>query len=87
MGVAEERHFTNYHLIPKCAVWQGWFAVKILLACRGCLSATGKWVHILVAETIERYNSSKIKTKWGFRDTVHSDLHQLGANFSGIELG
>ena len=31
LGLAHERHFTNYHRVLNRAVWHGWFAAKILL--------------------------------------------------------
>jgi predicted cupin superfamily sugar epimerase len=72
MGLAQEEHFTNYHRVLNRAVWHGWAAARILLGLLVALLPQGAPVQILVDETIERRNGSKIKTKGVFRDAVRS---------------
>jgi hypothetical protein len=77
VGLAQERHFTNYHRVLNRAVWHGWFAAKVLLGLLVAQLPPGSALQILVDETIERRNGSKIKTKGVFRDAVRSSRSKV----------
>jgi hypothetical protein len=72
MGLADERRFTNYHRVLNRAVWQGWFAAKVLLGLLVALLPPGAPLCLLVDETLERRNGDKIRTKGVYRDSVRS---------------
>jgi hypothetical protein len=76
-GLAQERQFTNYHRVLNRAVWHGWFAAKVLLGLLVALLPPGSVLQILVDETIERRNGSKLKTKGVFRDAVRSSRKKV----------
>ena len=77
VGLAQERHFTNYHRVLNRAVWHCCFAAKILVGLLVALLPPGSGLQILVDETIERRNGSKIKTKGVFRDAVRSSRNKV----------
>jgi hypothetical protein len=77
LGLAHERHFTNYHRVLNRAVWNGWFAAKILLGLLVALLTPGAPLVILVDETIERRKGKRIKTKGIYRDAVQSSRNKV----------
>ena len=77
MGLAQERRFTNYHRVLNRAVWHACFAAKALLGLLVRLLPPKAPLQILVDETIERRNGSKIKTKGVFRDAVRSSRNKV----------
>ena len=77
VGLAQERHFTNFHRVLNRAVWHGWFAAKILLGLLVALLPPAAPLQVLVDETIERRNGSRIKTKGVFRDAVRSSRNKV----------
>jgi DDE superfamily endonuclease len=77
LGLAHERHFTNYHRVLNRAVWHGWLAAKILLGLLVALLTPGTPLVILVDETIERRKGKRIKTKGIYRDAVRSSRNKV----------
>jgi hypothetical protein len=77
MGLAQSRHFTNYHRVLNRAVWHASFTAKVLLGLLVALLPPGVPLQILVDETMERRNGAKIKTKGVFRDAVRSSRKRL----------
>jgi hypothetical protein len=77
IGLAQERHFTNYHRVLNRAVWQTTFTAKVLLGLLVALLPPGMPLQILVDETMERRNGAKIKTKGVFRDAVRSSRKKV----------
>ena len=90
MGLAEERRFTNYHRVLNRAVWQGWFAAKVLLGLLVALLPPGAPLCLLVDETLERRNGDKIRTKGVYRDAVRSSrkhvVHSCGLRWVTMML-
>jgi hypothetical protein len=73
MGLADERHFTNYHRVLNRARWSMWLASKVLLALLVAhFVPAGLPVVLLIDETLERRKGAKIKYKGWFRDAVRS---------------
>jgi len=77
VGLARERHFTNYHRVLNRAVWCTWFAAKVLLGLLVALLPAEAPLQVLVDETIERRNGDRIKTKGVFRDAVRSSRNKV----------
>jgi len=77
MGLAMERHFTNYHRVLNRATWHTCFAAKVLLGLLVRLLPPQAPLQILVDETIERRGGNKIKTKGAFRDAVRSTRNKV----------
>lgn len=77
IGLAQERHFTNYHRVLNRAVWHASFTAKVLLGRMVALLPPGVPLQILVDETMERRKGAKIKTKGVFRDAVRSSRKKV----------
>lgn len=77
LGLAQERHFTNYHRVLNRAVWHASFTAKVLLGCMVALLPPAIPLQILVDETMERRKGGKIKTKGVFRDAVRSSRKKV----------
>jgi hypothetical protein len=77
MGLAQSRHFTNYHCVLNRAVWHATFTAKVLFGLLVALLPPGVPLQILVDETMERRNGAKIKTKGVFRDAVRSSRKKV----------
>ncbi len=73
VGLAADKHFTNYHRVLNRDRWVPWIVSKLLLALiiRLCLEA-GAPLILLIDETIERRRGDKIEYKSWFRDPVRS---------------
>lgn len=77
VGLAQERHFTNYHRVLNRAVWHASFAAKVLLGRLVAVLPRGVPLQILVDETMERRKGAKIRTKGVFRDAVRSSRKKV----------
>ena len=47
VGLAQERHFTNYHRVLNRAVWHGWLVAKVLLGFLVALLPQGSALQLL----------------------------------------
>jgi len=73
MGLAWERHFTNYHRVLNRAQWSALQAGKILLGVLVLLLVPPGAALVLGADdTVERRSGRKIKAKGCYRDAVRS---------------
>ena len=73
MGLAQERHFTNYHRVLNRARWSPWLLSRLLLnlIIKQCLRADEP-IWLLIDDTLERRRGDRIKYKGWFRDPVRS---------------
>lgn len=73
VGLAEEKHFTNYHRVLNRAHWSPWLLSRLLmqLIIGQCLSPNEP-VWLLIDDTLERRRGDQIKYKGWFRDPVRS---------------
>lgn len=73
MGLADSKHFTNYHRVLNRNRWSPWVLSRVLLdlIIRMCLPAGGPLV-LLIDDTLERRRGRKIKYKGWFRDPIRS---------------
>lgn len=73
MGLAQERHFTNYHRVLNRARWSPWLLSQLLLSLiiKQCLRADEP-IWLLIDDTLERRRGDRIKYKGWFRDPVRS---------------
>ncbi len=73
MGLAQDRHFTNYHRVLNRARWSPWLLSRLLLnlIIKQCLSPDEP-VWLLIDDTLERRRGDQIKYKGWFRDPVRS---------------
>jgi hypothetical protein len=73
MGLADNKHFTNYHRVLNRNRWSPWLLSKLLLGLiiRVCLPA-GIPLVVLIDDTLERRRGRKIKYKGWFRDPIRS---------------
>ena len=71
LGLADSRHFTNYHRVLNRNRWSPWVLSKLLLALiiQVCLPA-GMPLILLIDDTLERRRGRKIKYKGWFRDPI-----------------
>ena len=78
MGLADSRHFTNYHRVLNRAQWSPWILSKLLLALiiRSLVPA-GTSLVLAVDETLERRRGPKIKYKGWFRDPIRSTANHV----------
>jgi hypothetical protein len=78
MGLADSKHFTNYHRILNRAQWSPWLLSKLLLALiiRFFVPA-GMPLLLAVDETLERRRGHKIKYKGWFRDPIRSTVNHV----------
>jgi hypothetical protein len=73
MGLAMERHFTNYHRVLNRAVWSTRQASKMLLAGLILLLVpSGAPIVLGADDTVERRSGRKITAKGCYRDAVRS---------------
>jgi hypothetical protein len=73
LGLADSKHFTNYHRVLNRNHWSPWVLSKLLLALiiRLCLPARMPLI-LLIDDTLERRRGRKIKYKGWFRDPILS---------------
>jgi hypothetical protein len=73
MGLAQERHFTNYHRVLNRASWSPWLLSRLLLSLiiKQCLGPDEP-IWLLIDDTLERRRGDQIKYKGWFRDPVRS---------------
>src|SRR5215217_353051 len=73
MGLAMERHFTNYHRVLNRAVWSARQGSRILLGLLlALLVPPGATVVLGADDTVERRSGRKIRAKGCYRDAVRS---------------
>jgi hypothetical protein len=73
MGMARERHFTNYHRVLNRAIWSARHGSQILLGILLTLLVPPEATVVLGADdTIERRSGRKITAKGCYRDAVRS---------------
>ncbi len=73
MGLADDKHFTNYHRVLNRDQWSPWVLSKILLdLIIHVFLPAGVPLILAVDETLERRRGSKIKYKGWFRDAIRS---------------
>ena len=73
MGLADDKHFTNYHRLLNRDQWSPWVLSELLLASIIALCLPpGMPLILLVDDTLERRRGSKIKYKGWFRDAIRS---------------
>ncbi len=83
LGLADERHFVNYHRVLSRAPWSPRAASRILLALLvRAFVPTGPIV-LGLDDTIERRRGAKIHAKSIYRDPVHSS-HSHFVKTSGL---
>jgi len=83
MGLAEEKHFVNYHRVLSRARWSSRKAAQVLL---GLLVRTfGCWGTLVfgIDETLERRQGAKIAQKGIYRDSARSS-HSFFVKSSGL---
>jgi hypothetical protein len=78
MGLADGKHFTNYHRVLNRAQWSPWLLSKLLLdlIIRFFVPA-GMPLLLAVDETLERRRGRKIKYKGWFRDPIRSTVNHV----------
>lgn len=78
MGLADDKHFTNYHRVLNRDQWSPWVLSKLLLALiiHLCLPA-GAPLILAIDDTLERRRGSKIKYKGWFRDAIRSTVKHV----------
>lgn len=75
MGLADSRHFTNYHRVLNRACWSTWILSRLLLSLIiHLLLPPGLPVLLVIDDTLERRRGPKIKYKGWFRDPIRSTL-------------
>jgi DDE superfamily endonuclease len=73
MGLAAERHFTNYHRVLNRATWSARLGSRILLGLLlMCFVPPGATVILGADDTVERRHGRKITAKGCYRDAVRS---------------
>jgi DDE superfamily endonuclease len=73
VGLATERHFTNYHRVLNRATWSARQASRILLGLlMTCLVPPGEPIVLGADDTVERRSGRRIKAKGCYRDAVRS---------------
>jgi hypothetical protein len=78
MGLADSKHFTNYHRVLNRAQWSPWLLSKLLLdlIIRFFVPA-GMPLLLAVDETLERRRGRRIKYKGWFRDPIRSTANHV----------
>jgi hypothetical protein len=75
MGLADNRHFTNYHRVLNRACWSTWTLSRLLLGLIiHLLLPPGLPILLVIDDTLERRRGPKIKYKGWFRDPIRSTL-------------
>jgi hypothetical protein len=78
MGLAGDKHFTNYHRLLNRDQWSPWVLSELLLASIVALCLLpGMPLILLIDDTLERRQGSKIKYKGWFRDAVRSTANHV----------
>src|SRR5918999_705440 len=78
MGLAMERHFTNYHRVLNRATWSARHGGQILLGVLITLLVPPDATLVLGADdTVERRSGRKITAKGCYRDAVRSSKHHV----------
>jgi DDE superfamily endonuclease len=73
VGLAAERHFTNYHRVLNRATWSTRQASRMLLGLlMTCLVPPGAPIVLGADDTVERRSGRRIKAKGCYRDAVRS---------------
>jgi hypothetical protein len=73
MGLAAERHFTNYHRVLNRAIWSGRQGSRILLGTLiALLVPPGATIVLGADDTVERRSGRRITAKGCYRDAVRS---------------
>ena len=73
MGLADSKHFTNYHRVLNRDRWSPWVLSKLLLGLIiQIFLPAGMPLILLIDETLERRRGRKIKYKGWFRDPIRS---------------
>jgi hypothetical protein len=73
MGLATERHFTNYHRVLSRATWSARHGSRILLGVLiTFLVPPGATIVLGADDTVERRSGRKIRAKGCYRDAVRS---------------
>ena len=78
MGLADDKHFTNYHRLLNRDHWSPWVLSILLLALivSVCLPP-GVPLILAIDDTLERRRGSKIKYKGWFRDAIRSTANHV----------
>ena len=81
VGLADEKHFTNYHRVLNRDQWSPWVLSQILLSVIVllCLPA-GVPLTLLIDETLERRRGRQIRYKGWFYDAVRSTAHKVSTS-------
>jgi hypothetical protein len=78
MGLADDKHFTNYHRVLNRDQWSPWVLSKILLdLIISIFLPAGAPLILAIDETLERRRGSKIKYKGWFRDAIRSTANHV----------
>lgn len=78
MGLADDKHFTNYHRVLNRDRWSPWVLSKILLdLIIRVFLPVGVPLVLAIDETLERRRGSKIKYKGWFRDAIRSTANHV----------
>jgi hypothetical protein len=73
MGLAMERHFTNYHPVLNWAIWSARHGSRILLGLLSTFLVPPGVAPVIGADdTVERQSGRKIRTKGCYRDAMSS---------------
>lgn len=74
MGLAGERHFTNYHRVLNRDAWSALAAGRVLLGLILALLPADAPLVLAADDTVERRNGRKIAAKGCYRDPVRSSV-------------
>jgi hypothetical protein len=78
MGLAAERHFTNYYRVLNRASWSARHGSRMLLGLLiTCLVPSGATIVFGADDTVERRSGRKITAKGCYRDAVRSSKHHV----------
>jgi hypothetical protein len=78
MGLADSKHFTNYHRVLNRAQWSPWLLSKLLLDLIILFFVpAGLPLLLVVDETLERRRGRRIKYKGWFRDPIRSTVNHV----------
>ena len=78
VGLADSKHFTNYHRVLNRARWSPWILSKLLLGLIIRLFVpAGTPLILVIDDTLERRRGRKIKYKGWFRDSIRSTVKHV----------
>jgi hypothetical protein len=81
MGLADDKHFTNYHRVLNRDQWSPWVLSKKLLdLIISIFLPAGVPLILAIDETLERRRGSKIKYKGWFRDAIRSTANHVSTS-------